>query len=107
MSDQIPVPRPKYSVVCRGAGPVRIGLFSGGAAIKLEYEAIPEVLKRQMSVLDMAIDGSDSVVVPGVGDRFHVTRADPSWVIYYLCEIPSLDYTEVDNYLRCSREYLT
>jgi len=105
----IPVHDAKYYVTLNCNGDVYVGGLSAPVTglVFIAHEDVPEVLKQQLAMLDIALGRSGCSTVPGVGDIIALTGPLNTRAIYFLYKIPSLDYTEVDNYLRCSREYLT
>jgi len=109
MSDQIPVPQHKYYAVRGHAGDVYFSVSGDAAAgrVSIPYAELPELIRQQMSTLDMAANAAGSADVAGVGSRINAGFRDKPTTVYWMYEIHLLDYTEVDNYLRCSREYLT
>lgn len=109
MSTKMPVPQPKYYVRHRRNGDVSISFcaFIGGATLTTKYERAPGVIRQSMAALDIASDARGMADVPEVGERVKSNSKSQTAVTYYLYAIPSLDYTEVDNYLRVRAEYLT
>lgn len=102
MPNQIPVPEFKYYAVRGHAGDVYFSVSGDAAAgrVSIPYDELPELIRQQMSTLDMAANAAGSADVDGVGSRISAGFRDRPTTVYWMYEIPSLDYTGVYDYLQ-------
>ena len=102
MSDQIPVPQHKYYAVRGHAGDVYFSVSGDAAAgrVSIPYAELPELIRQQMSTLDVAADAAGGANVDGIGVRCSAGFRDRPTTVYWMYEIPSLDYTGVYDYLQ-------
>ena len=92
----------KYYAVRGHAGDVHFSALGDAAAgrVSIPYDELPEVIKQQMSALDVAANADGSADVDGIGDRCSVGFQNAPITVYWMHEIDSLDYTGVYDYLQ-------
>ena len=106
MLNQIPVPELKYYAVRLRSGDVYFSALSDGTDEQVavsSYDELPEVIKQQMAALDVAANSAGIADVDNLGSRINVGFIKETTLVYWMVEIPSLDYTEVDEYLQSRR----